>query len=130
MGYSMCQCILFFSFFFFFFKGGGLNLPKGFLIWAVLFEHTAFFPFKRAGRSFVQPVMTQARLTSSLIGRNQFLQEPLVINVRVLRSHSFLSLQCRGKHCRGCERTPPADSQLFFSSSFFFLFLFFVFFFF
>lgn len=32
----------------------------------------------------------RVRLTSSLIGWNQFLQEPPVINVRVLRSHSFL----------------------------------------
>ncbi|MEE6516799.1 hypothetical protein FKM82_026550 [Ascaphus truei] len=33
--------------------------------------------------------MTQAPLISLLIGSNQFLQEPLVINVRILRSHSF-----------------------------------------
>ncbi len=37
-----------------------------------------------------QPVITQYGLTSSLIGWNQFLQEPPVINVRVLRNHSFL----------------------------------------
>lgn len=37
-----------------------------------------------------RPVITQYRLTSSLIGWNQFLQEPPVINVRVLRNHSFL----------------------------------------
>ncbi len=37
-----------------------------------------------------RPVITQHGLTSSLIGWNQFLQEPPVINVRVRRNHSFL----------------------------------------
>lgn len=49
----------------------------------------------------------RVRLTSSLIGWNQFLQEPPVINVRVLRSHSFLLSAAAEEALQGSWTSSP-----------------------
>ena len=49
----------------------------------------------------------RVRLTSSLIGWNQFLQEPPMINVRVLRSHSFLLAAAAEEALQGSWTSSP-----------------------
>lgn len=98
---------------FFFFQqvcvlgGGGCSsvLVKGFLIWAVLQEHPP--SVGHPPQILASDDTVWVRLTSSLIGWNQFLQEPPVINVRVLRSHSFLLAAAAEEALQGSWTSSP-----------------------
>lgn len=101
------------------------------------FEKGAVFSEKigashRASSFFFNGGMTQAQVISLLIGSNQFLQELLVINVGLLRSHSFDSQQCpaaqpalllpgleemlqlTASRCAPSSAATPACSEIFF----------------